>query len=164
MPFSSRAWPRWTPSSGLPVSPISISQDTNSLGTKQQDIGMKTYSTIINHHYRGEWAVKFPLPTLALPLFLRAFTGSIFSLNWCNYGNKHKDLFTLEGHLVCYRLSRLSFNFIYWRHTRPSYQVTLHLIGSWGYEKRCVFTTLKRKQTNGWNDKHNIQRQMANRS
>lgn len=33
MPFSSRAWPRWTPSSGLPVSSISISQDTNSLGT-----------------------------------------------------------------------------------------------------------------------------------
>lgn len=31
MPFSSRAWPRWNPSSGFPVSPISMSQDTNSL-------------------------------------------------------------------------------------------------------------------------------------
>lgn len=35
MPFSRRAWPRWTPSSGFPVSPISISQETNSLRTNE---------------------------------------------------------------------------------------------------------------------------------
>lgn len=40
MPFSSRAWPRWTPSSGFPVSPISISQDTNSLRTHKDNNGL----------------------------------------------------------------------------------------------------------------------------
>lgn len=34
MPFSSKACPRLTPSSGLLISPFSISHDTNSLGTK----------------------------------------------------------------------------------------------------------------------------------
>lgn len=38
MPFSRRAWPRWTPSSGFPVSPISISQDTNSLRTNEKNV------------------------------------------------------------------------------------------------------------------------------
>lgn len=36
MPFSSRACPRLTPSSGLLISPLSISHDTNSLRTQRQ--------------------------------------------------------------------------------------------------------------------------------
>lgn len=44
MPFSSRAWPRWTPSSGFPVSPISISQDTNSLRTHKENNALIIYA------------------------------------------------------------------------------------------------------------------------
>lgn len=48
MPFSSRAWPRWTPSSGFPVSPISMSQDTNSLHRGRKKIKHRPLSNTKN--------------------------------------------------------------------------------------------------------------------
>lgn len=41
MPFSSRACPKFTPSSGLLISPLSISHDTNSLQTRRRKGSLK---------------------------------------------------------------------------------------------------------------------------
>lgn len=57
MPFSRRAWPRWTPSSGFPVSPISISQDTNSLRTNENmhtHLGLETTWQTNAGFHRGD--------------------------------------------------------------------------------------------------------------
>ena len=136
MPFSSRAWPRWTPSSWLPVSPISISQDTNSLGThKRQHLHDSrlthslTHSGITTNMHKipqceiaslqKEESFEFTLDNLQTVKNVLAFaiiTESLynmllttFTLNWCDYGNKHhlgrtrNDLFTVKGHICCFK-------------------------------------------------------------
>lgn len=45
MPFSSKAWPRWTPSSDLCISPISNSQDTNSLKKQIKKTNFTSHTT-----------------------------------------------------------------------------------------------------------------------
>lgn len=123
MPFSSRAWPRWTPSSGLPVSPISISQDTNSLGTHRrqrrcdnthtgagitQQMYTKSPREVPSLH-KGEcvWSVEGALNLLLIILIKRDFTTCyeqhLLEIDVTMATNtilaKRNDLFTVGGHI-----------------------------------------------------------------